>query len=1094
MRVQKGTIYLSPSDLTRFQSCEHASALDLRFTNGDELHPAQDTADVVLLQKKGLAHEETFLAKLPQDDVVQICRDKDFETAAEQTRDAMRYGAAWIYQGALESGHWQGWSDFMEKKSVPSALGDYSYEVLDTKLKRHAQPQHAVQLSVYSKAAGEIQGKLPANLHVVLGSGEQVTFPVSDARFYTDRLASRLESFVKQPWPTGPEPVNACSRCRWRERCEAHYEETDSLVRVAGITRLQRRRLETAGISTLSALAAFEGRVRRMEPATAAKLVTQARLQLARRSGGNPDIVLKPLEAGRGFCRLPKLSSADLFFDMEGDPLIQDGLEYLFGVFNSEANGKFRAWWAHDSAQECDALKSVLQFFMEHLKKHSGAYIYHYNHYELTALKRLTQKYGVGEALFDNLIKTKRFVDLYRVVQQGLFASEAGYSLKDLEVFYTDKRQGEVATAGESIVAYENWLESKDQSILGAIESYNEFDCRSTKGLRDWLISIRPPEAEWFVPDISEEVPGEIEDPARQELKRALMIARERLGEGVANLLLELNSFYRRADKPGWWEYFDRPLRDRDEFIDDLECLGGLAAASAADGTERTYDFPAQETKLRVGSRSEAIGLKGQVTITSFDRKTRQVCLKFAKKIGSPPDKVDIVPAGPLNKKVLREAVARVTTSLLAGDGRYLAISAFLQRRPPRLRGRKQGADIISGAAVFDEAVAAVKALDDSCLPIQGPPGTGKTFLAARAIVELARKGKRIAVTCNAHKAIDNLLLAVAAQMRTTGTRFVIAKKDKSEDDDLEEAMIVTALDNDDPILHSAAVVGGTAWLFAREEFNQQFDYLFVDEAGQVSIANLVASAAAARNVVLVGDQMQLSQPIQGVHPGESGISCLDYVLQGQRTISPDRGVFLPVSRRMHPVLCSVISDLVYEGRLSSDDGAARHRIEGAGSLPPFGIVFEELVHSGNSQSSMEEATRVVQIFNTLLGARFTNREGKTRKLDLSDILVVSPYNAQVNLIADMLPDGARVGTVDRFQGQEAPACLISMATSSGEELPRDIEFLFSLNRLNVALSRAQALAVLVASPRLLDVSCSTLEELRLVNALCAVRAVGVKP
>ena len=305
--------------------------------------------------------------------------------------------------------------------------------------------------------------------------------------------------------------------------------------------------------------------------------------------------------------------------------------------------------------------------------------------------------------------------------------------------------------------------------------------------------------------------------------------------------------------------------------------------------------------------------------------------------------------------------------------------------------------------------------------------------------------------------------------------------------------MIVTALDNNDPVLHSAAVVGGTAWLFAREEFNQQFDYLFVDEAGQVSIANLVASAAAAQKIVLIGEQMQLSQPIQGVHPGESGISCLDYVLQGQRTISPDRGIFLPVSRRMHPAIRRVISDLVYESRLSSDEGAARHRITGAESLPPFGIVFEELVHSGNSQSSMEEAKRVVQIFNTLLGAQFTNREGKTRKLDLSDILVVSPYNAQVNLIADMLPDGARVGTVDRFQGQEAPACIISMATSSGEELPRDIEFLFSLNRLNVALSRAQALAVLVASPQLLDVSCSTLQELRLVNALCAVRAAGVK-
>jgi uncharacterized protein len=601
-------------------------------------------------------------------------------------------------------------------------------------------------------------------------------------------------------------------------------------------------------------------------------------------------------------------------------------------------------------------------------------------------------------------------------------------------------------------------------------------------------LTIRPAEVEWFVPDIKEQVPQELEDPARQELKRALDPARKHLGNAVADVLLELNSFHRRADKPAWWEYFDRPFRDSEQFIDDLECLGGLIAISPADGRERTYEFPPQETKLRVGSRTEAIGLKGQCAITGFDRKTRHVCLKFPKKAGPPPDRADVVPAGPLNKKVLREAIARVTAGLIADNGRYRAVSDVLQRHLPRLRGRASGAPIVAGSKVVDEAIDAIKALDGSYLAVQGPPGTGKTYLAARTIVELASKGKRIAVSCNAHKAIDNLLLEIVKQMQAKGVHFTIAKKISSEEDDLDEE-IISVQSNDDPVLHSAQVVGGTAWLFAREEFDQEFDYLFVDEAGQVSIANLLASAAAARNIVLIGDQMQLPQPIQGIHPGQSGHSSLDYVLQGQRTTPPEQGVFLPVSRRMHPALCRIVSDLAYESRLTSDKDAARHRIDGAGNLPPYGVVFEELEHCGNSQSSLEEAKRVVALFKMLLGSRFTDRMGKTRQMNISDILVVSPYNTQVNLISDMLPDGARVGTVDRFQGQEAPACLISMATSSGDELPRNIEFLFSLNRLNVALSRAQALAVLVASPRLLDVSCSTLEELRLLNALCAVKA-----
>lgn len=180
MRLEKGTIFLSPSDLTRFQSCEHASALDLRFAKGDKLKPVQDAEDVVLLQKKGQAHEESYLAKLPQAEVVKISRDSGFALGVEQTRVAMRHGVAWVYQGALESGCWQGWSDFMKKIDTPSTLGDYSYEVLDTKLKRQAKPQHVVQLALYSKAAGENQGQLPAKLHVVIGTGEQVTFPVSD--------------------------------------------------------------------------------------------------------------------------------------------------------------------------------------------------------------------------------------------------------------------------------------------------------------------------------------------------------------------------------------------------------------------------------------------------------------------------------------------------------------------------------------------------------------------------------------------------------------------------------------------------------------------------------------------------------------------------------------------------------------------------------------------------------------------------------------------------------------------------------------------------------------------------------------------------
>jgi uncharacterized protein len=1090
MRFSDRGLVLSPSDLMRFQGCEHASSLDLRYANGERLLPAADSADAALLQKKGHAHEAEYLARFDPDAVHSIVHADDFSVAAAATVAAMRSGVSIIYQGALGTGPWQGWSDFLERIEGPSSLGSWSYEVVDTKLKRRADPKHALQLSLYSRAVAEIQGVSPARAHVVVGTGERISVVLADVQHYAARLAHRLEQFVAEPWPTAPDPVAACGLCRWRDHCDSYFDATDSLVRVAGITRIQRRRLEAAGVSTLAALACHEGRVPHMTPQTSQKLALQARLQFRRREGGSPAFELKPLEPSRGFANLPKPSKGDLFFDMEGDPLVEGGLEYLFGVYSEvEGNGQFQPWWAHDAAEERESAASVLAFFCERLAAFPDAHIYHYNHYEVTALKRLTQRYGVGEPMLDYLLRSKKFVDLYRVVQQGLVASESGYSLKDLETFYMEKRTGEVATAGDSIVAYENWLETREQNILDEIKHYNEIDCRSTKGLRDWLIEVRPDGAPWFVHEDAPAPPEDLIDADRQALREKFDAASDRLGPEVADLLFELNAFHGRADKPAWWEYFDRHSRDTDELIDDLESLGGLTAIAPADGFSRKYAYPKQETKLRANARVSLRGLPGNVTIVEMDRRKRHIALKGGKKTGSLPDQLDLVPSGPIKNDVLRAAVARVTASFLTDDGQFLAIDDFLARRSPRLKGVLLKDHLKGWDDLVEAAVTAVVALDSSCLPIQGPPGTGKTYVSAKVIRELVRRGKRVAVSSNAHKAIDNLLLAIAGQARGVGEQISIAKKISIGGDEPDDAMITATTSNDDSVLQTASIVGGTAWLFARPEMTDSFDYVFIDEAGQLSIANLVAIAGAAKNIVLVGDQMQLPQPVQGVHPGESGFSTLDYLMQDQRTITPDRGVFLPLSRRMHPVVCKLISDLVYDGCLSSDAGAGRHRIDGADSLPNFGVVFEDVEHAGNSQSSEEEVERIVGLHAALLGATFTDRQGRQRAMGIEDILVVSPYNAQVNLLSERLPAGARVGTVDRFQGQEAPACLISMATSSAEELPRDVAFLFSLNRLNVAISRAQALAIVVASPRLLDVPCSTLEEMTLVNALCAVQA-----
>lgn len=202
----------------------------------------------------------------------------------------------------------------------------------------------------------------------------------------------------------------------------------------------------------------------------------------------------------------------------------------------------------------------------------------------------------------------------------------------------------------------------------------------------------------------------------------------------------------------------------------------------------------------------------------------------------------------------------------------------------------------------------------------------------------------------------------------------------------------------------------------------------------------------------------------------------------------PDRGIFMPVSRRMHPRVCGFISEAVYEGRLHSDEAAGVQKLESEVEGSLVGARMREVVHFGRSQVCPEEIDAIAQQIARLEGATYRDRDGRERPISHSDILVVAPYNAQVNALRARLPWAVRVGTVDRFQGQEAPVCLVSMTTSSGEELPRDIDFLFSLNRINVAVSRAQAAAIVFASPALLETSCRTIEEMSLVNVMCMLR------
>jgi len=262
-------------------------------------------------------------------------------------------------------------------------------------------------------------------------------------------------------------------------------------------------------------------------------------------------------------------------------------------------------------------------------------------------------------------------------------------------------------------------------------------------------------------------------------------------------------------------------------------------------------------------------------------------------------------------------------------------------------------------------------------------------------------------------------------------------------------------------------------------------DVLLVDEAGQFSLANAVAVCSAAQSMVLLGDPQQLEQPTQAVHPDGAGISALDHLLGGHDTVPADRGVFLDKTYRMHPAITEFVSQTSYDGRLASVEGLAGQRVQAPGALTGSGLRWVPVPHQGNSSASDEEAAVVAALVVDVCRGTWWDAKGAQRPLTLDDVLIVAPYNRHVARLVDRLPQGARVGTVDKFQGQQAPVVIYSTASSSAADAPRGVDFLYDVHRLNVAVSRAKALTVIVAGPDLLDAEARTPAQLRSVNALC---------
>jgi predicted RecB family nuclease len=1131
-----GTIIVSATDLVGYLACDHLATLELgRVQQLWEKPVRRDDPTIALIQEKGDLHEGAYLESLRAEGltVVEIATQElrtpdDLRAAQAITVDAMRAGADVIFQATFFDGRWRGHADFLFKRTDrPSpSLGGWSYDIADTKLARSVKGGAILQMCVYADLLAGLQGIAPEWLYVITGDRVRHPYRTDDFSAYFRYVRARFDARIAEglasgPADTYPNPVDHCRVCTWYPMCIERRRDDDHLSIVAGMRRLDTERLNAAGVNTLAALAVLEpGRA--IDGVGAAQLTRvreQARLQLEKRVTGEYVFELippDPTDTGRGLSALPEPSPWDLFFDIEADPWATEvGLEYLLGVVEEvDGSPRYLDIWATSAEAEKAAFERFIGLVIERLDAHPGMHVYHYGGYESGALKRLMQRHSTCVEEIDRLLRGDVLMDLLNVVRQGVRASVESYSLKQIEKFYMPVREGPVTDAGFSVVAFENWLKEGDQTILDGIAAYNRDDCVSTWLLRGWLEDRRSEAVERW-PGLAWERPVVAPQPPSPAVTDWLRAVEERVmgltgalapdddspaAEGC-RLLADLLDWHRREEKSQWWRWFE--LKDDltiEQLIGERDALAGLVFLEQFEGEgvmrHRRYRFQPQDHGFDPGDEAFATGTgKMAGTIVSIDDAAGTIVLKRSRNADW-PHPVALIGRPPIDSGAQKQAMLRVADAVIAGgidgDGAYRAVRDMLLCLPPRRTEARAGPLVEAGEDVLDAARRLALELDEGTLPIQGPPGTGKTYAGARMVLDLVRAGKRVALTAQSHKTISNLLEAI---VQAAAEERVAVRAIQKADAEVGEVEGVTRVGSNADVAEALAagtvdVAAGTGWLFARPEFDGAFDVLFVDEASQMSLANAVAIGTCAESVVLIGDPNQLPMVTQGVQPGGSGASSLEHLVGGAATIPPDRGLFLETSRRMHPDVNAYISPAFYAGLLETHPDNARRIVEGDDPvLSGSGVRWLPTPHTGNGPRSREEADVVATAVAGLVGMTWQDEDGRRRPITIEDVIVVAPYNAQVAEIQAALERtiGRRgnVGTVDKFQGREGVVAIYSMASSSREDAPRDMTFLYSRNRLNVAISRAKSLALLVASPILLQAGCRTPEQMRMVDALC---------
>ena len=1117
MRYISDRFELAATDLSNHLSCAHLTQLHRKVALGEIKKPSWRDPSLDVLIKRGQEHEAAYVEFLSKKGLKVVNLNGQ---PIERVIEAMKQGADVLVQSSLQDGQWMGYADILLKVPGKSKFGNWSYEVQDTKLAQNTRGATILQLCLYTDLLATLQGSAPEKMYVVIPGDN---FPTEEYRFSEFHAYYRLvkKNFERvmggAALPTYPDPVEHCNICRWWQVCDKKRHDDDHLSLVAGIRSLHIVELQRQKIETLEQYAKAEKleKPERGNKETFIRKQSQAKIQLDGRYQNRLLHELLPIEAGRGLNRLPEPNDGDVYFDIEGDAFYQDGgLEYVLGyAYKEKGNLVYKRLWSTNRFEEKNAFGHFMQFILERWTHFPKMYIYHFAPYEPSAIKRLARVHALFEKEVDDLLRAERFIDLHAVFKEALLASVERYSLKELEKFtqYTRKvvlHDASVARKSVEVALELNDFKSLSKEAIQIVEDYNEDDCLATEALHKWLENLRTELVksgkEFQRPELKT---GEASENVLQLDTRSQALFKDltkKLPEdrSIWNeehkakwLLAHQIEYFRREDKSAWWEFYRVHELEHEDLLDERKAITGLQLVTVLpkEGKERnvTHRYKYAPQELSIDEGDEVIAVKGEkigsVRAISLENYTIDI-KKTANTENAHPHAVHVserVDPGSLATSLM-DLAAAIDEYGLDHNWPYHAAKDLLMKRKPRLVGGHERANVLPGEDMVEGAVRIASALDRSVLAIQGPPGSGKTYTGAMMIIELVKSGKKIGITAVSHKVIRNLAAAAIKRGNELNVKVSFVHKNSEKSNDLPHEIIeVDKSDKARAALNEGKVVCGTAWLWAEDNSREILDYLFVDEAGQMSLSQVLAASRAAKNLILLGDPQQLEQPQRGSHPEGSDVAALTYLLDGHPTMPEGKGLFLGVTRRLHPNICRFTSEIFYEGRLTSLPGLETQLIGGNTPFDGGGLFYFPVDHRGNQNKSPEEVGAVVEIVTKLLsGGQWTTDNGETRPLQKEDILIVAPYNAQVAALIEKLP-AMRIGTVDKFQGQEAPVVIYSMTASSIEDAPKGMSFLFNPNRLNVATSRAKSVCILVAAPKLLEPDCNTIDQMRWANALC---------